>query len=177
MVIYGTLNKCKPFLTAPPNGRAWIRLCVVDTSVLYWSNVRPPCQYQIKLMLVFLLCVASSDFVQIISGKVGVCYCCDRKSRAACAQSFAPWQQATKEITRRDHSIITCSHHAYIFLFFAHIPFVVNHTINATPPERLQHYTHRVLAAQFQHSSFISIKFSDAVFSKETWPRNMIIAN
>jgi len=23
------------------------------------------------------------------------CYCCDRKSRAACAQSFAPWQQAT----------------------------------------------------------------------------------
>jgi len=23
------------------------------------------------------------------------CYWCDRKSRAACAQSFAPWQQAT----------------------------------------------------------------------------------
>jgi len=31
-------------------------------------------------------------------------FCCDRKSRAACAQSFAPWQQATIEITRRDHS-------------------------------------------------------------------------
>jgi len=42
------------------------------------------------------------------------------------------------EITRRDHSIIACSHHAYIFLFFAHIPLVVIHTINATPPERLQ---------------------------------------
>jgi len=28
--------------------------------------------------------------------------------------------------------------HSYIF-FFAHIPFVVNHTTNATPPERLQH--------------------------------------
>ena len=27
----------------------------------------------------------------------------------ACAQSFAPWQQATIEITRRDHSIIACS--------------------------------------------------------------------
>ena len=27
-------------------------------------------------------------------------------------------------------------------LFFTHIPFVVNHTINATPPERLQQYTH-----------------------------------
>jgi len=26
--------------------------------------------------------------------------CCDRKSRAACAQSFAPWQQATIEIVR-----------------------------------------------------------------------------
>jgi len=25
-------------------------------------------------------------------------------------------------------------------LFFTHIPFVVNHTINATPPEWLQHY-------------------------------------
>ena len=67
-------------------------------------------------------------------------FCCDRKSRAACAQSFALRQQATIEITQRDHSIIACSHHAYIFLFFAHIPFVVNHTINATPPERLQQY-------------------------------------
>jgi len=25
-------------------------------------------------------------------------------------------------------------------LFFTHIPFLVNHTINATPRERLQHY-------------------------------------
>jgi len=25
-------------------------------------------------------------------------------------------------------------------LFFTHIPFVVNHTIKATPPERLQHH-------------------------------------
>jgi len=44
----------------------------------------------------------------------------------------------------RDHAsqslIIACSRHAYIFLFFAHIPFVVNHTINPTPPERLQQY-------------------------------------
>jgi len=29
-----------------------------------------------------------------------------------------------------------------IVLFFTHIPFVVNHAINATPPERLQQYTH-----------------------------------
>ena len=32
------------------------------------------------------------------------CYCCDRKSRAACAQSFAPWQKATIEIMRRNLS-------------------------------------------------------------------------
>ena len=61
------------------------------------------------------------------------------ESRAACAQSFAPWQQATIEITRRDHSIIACSRHICMVLFFTHIPFVVNRTINATPPERLQH--------------------------------------
>jgi len=30
--------------------------------------------------------------------------CCDRKSQTACAQSFALWQQAAIEITRRDHS-------------------------------------------------------------------------
>ena len=30
-----------------------------------------------------------------------------------------------------------------------HIPFVVNHTINATPPERLQHY-HLMVGAQGQ---------------------------
>jgi len=45
----------------------------------------------------------------------------------------------------RDHNVaisltIACSCHAYIFLFFAHIPFVVNHTINATPPKRLQQH-------------------------------------
>jgi len=36
---------------------------------------------------------------------------------------------------------IACSRHVYIWvLFFPHIPFVVNHTINATPLERLQHW-------------------------------------
>jgi len=31
-------------------------------------------------------------------------------------------------------------------LFFTHIPFVVNHTINATPPERLQLYVTNQIA-------------------------------
>jgi len=30
--------------------------------------------------------------------------------------------------------------HICTVLFFSHIPFVMNHTINATPPERLQQY-------------------------------------
>jgi len=84
-----------------------------------------------------LTCEASSPlFVPIL---VTAPFYCDLKSRAACAQSFAPWQQATTEITRRDHFIIACSRHVHIFLFFAHIPFVVNQTINATSPEKLQH--------------------------------------
>jgi len=90
-------------------------------------------------------------------------FCCDRKSRAAYAQSFTPWQQATIEFTCHDHSLGTLvimfnrSHvnigrastprslyyclfapHICMVLFFTHISFVVNHTINTTPPERLQ---------------------------------------
>jgi len=30
--------------------------------------------------------------------------------------------------------------HICVVLFFTHIPFVVNHTINARPPERLQQF-------------------------------------
>jgi len=42
-------------------------------------------------------------------------FCCDRKSRAAYAQSFALWQQATIEFTCHDHSIIACSRHMYVW--------------------------------------------------------------
>ena len=38
-------------------------------------------------------------------------FCCDRKSRAACAQSFAPWQQATIEIMLAISLTIACSLH------------------------------------------------------------------
>ena len=43
------------------------------------------------------------------------------KGRAACAQSFAPWQQATIEFTSRDHSVIACSRHIYIIVIRAHL--------------------------------------------------------
>ena len=65
-------------------------------------------------------------------------FCCDRKVRAACAQSLALSQQATIEFTCRNHSIIACSHDIYMGLFFAHIPFVLNPAFSAMPAERLQ---------------------------------------
>jgi len=64
--------------------------------------------------------------------------CCNRKSRAAYAQSFALWQQATIEFTCHDHYYCLFVPYICMVLFFTHIPFVVNHTINATPPEKLQ---------------------------------------
>jgi len=39
--------------------------------------------------------------------------CCDQKTQEAIVQSFTLWQQATIEITWRDHSIIACSCHIY----------------------------------------------------------------
>jgi len=108
---------------------------------------------------------ASPRLVTVSSFLLRAVYCCDRKSRAAYAQSFALWQQATIEFTCHDHSSRTLllrsivdivsitraytlrslyyclfAPHICMVLFFAHIPFVVNHTIKATPPERLQQY-------------------------------------
>jgi len=39
--------------------------------------------------------------------------CCHRKSRAACAQSFALWQQATTEIMQAISLTIACSYYIY----------------------------------------------------------------
>ena len=49
--------------------------------------------------------------VVLFSFNYSCCY--DRTTRAASAQSFTLWQQATIEITRRDHSIIACLRHIY----------------------------------------------------------------
>jgi len=40
-------------------------------------------------------------------------FCCDRKSRVASAQSFAPWQQATIEIMLAISLTIACSRYTY----------------------------------------------------------------
>jgi len=39
--------------------------------------------------------------------------CCDRKSQAAWAQSFAPWQQATIEIMLAISLTVACSRYTY----------------------------------------------------------------
>jgi len=50
---------------------------------------------------------------------------------------------------RRNHSVIACSRRIYVVLLYAHIPFVVNHTFNVTPTERLQQFNSG-LAPQFE---------------------------
>jgi len=49
--------------------------------------------------------------------------CCDRKSRAACAQSFAPWQQATIEIMLAISLTVACSRYTYDGVFLHAHPF------------------------------------------------------
>jgi len=55
----------------------------------------------------------------------------------------------------RDHAslslLLLLARASYIMvLFFTHIPFVVNHIIDATPPERLQQYrVYLLIIAQF----------------------------
>ena len=107
-------------------------------------------------------------------------YCCDRKSRAACAQSFTLWQQATIEFTCHDHSprtlVVTFNRsqvnigrastpqslfyslfapYICMVLFFRHIPFMVSHTFNAAPPERLQQYYVVTWAVYLQSSMYL----------------------
>ena len=81
---------------------------------------------------------------QKLTNFILIFYYCDRKSRAACAQSFALWQQATIEIMLAISLLLARATYIMVLLF-THILFVVNHTTNATPPERLQH-NHSIIA-------------------------------
>jgi len=120
-----------------------------------------------------LVLVYFQYFLKSVASLVALWCCCDRKPRAAYVQSFALWQQATIEFICHDHSSRTLllrsivdivvvsitrdytsrslyyclfAPHISMVLFFTHIPFVVNHTINATPPERLQQCPEHVLS-------------------------------
>jgi len=66
-------------------------------------------------------------------------FCCDRKSQVACAQSFAPRQQATVEIVRHNLSYYCLlTPHIHIFVLRTHP--VRGESHNVTPRERLQQY-------------------------------------
>ena len=74
----------------------------------------------------FLLCIGS--FVSVVSSFALKKFApgtehSDWKSRAASAQSFALWQQATIEITCHDHSYCLFAPHICMVLFFEQIPF------------------------------------------------------
>jgi len=51
---------------------------------------------------------------QFYAPKFDYCIVAIGKARAACAQSFTPWQQATIEITCHDHSVNAGSRHIYM---------------------------------------------------------------
>ena len=97
---------------------ALITLCFIPRND---SEINKP-NLLLDMVLYFSLVARLSDYDTVAIGK----------ARAAYAQSFALWQQATLEFTFDDHSIIACSRHVHTVFFFTHIPFVVNHTINAT---------------------------------------------
>jgi len=149
-------------------GLSYTALKKLDQACTTFSLLLTSCLYlwmtgasELQIFSFFELCFCSA--FKRLFGRHSSKYWCDRKSRAACAQSFAPWQQATIEIMRRNlssrtlvvtfnrsqvnigrastsHSLLLSLARAtcIMVLFFAHIPFVVNHTINATPPEWLQ---------------------------------------
>jgi len=62
----------------------------------------------------------SSSCIGHAKNKVVYFLCCDRKAGVASVQNFTLWQQATIEITWRDHSIIACSCHIYLYSCVAH---------------------------------------------------------
>ena len=102
-------------------------------------------------------------------------YCCDRKAQVASVQSFTQCQQATTEITLCDYSVIVCSRHMYIWvLFFAHIPFVVNHIFNATSAERLQQHPLPFTTNHTDHTFFFAKPAPGTTFT--SWSQHHFVA-
>ena len=93
------------------SARAGCGIYMTDTNLRYSITINKFSSSIISELFAILhaLCLACL----LKSSRSLLSQCCDRKSRATCAQSFAPWQQVTIEITRRDHSIIACSRHIH----------------------------------------------------------------
>jgi len=76
-------------------------------------------------------------------------HCGSKQQKRWCSQYLFAYASRYVELFTRQYRqsfhvaisvTIACSRYIIMVLFFTHIPFVVNHTINATPLERLQHY-------------------------------------
>jgi len=59
--------------------------------------------------------ICSQEYLDIdnVQPKTFACYCGDQKSRAACAHSFAPWQQEKLKIMLAISLTIACSRYVY----------------------------------------------------------------
>jgi len=71
------------------------------------------------------------------------------------AINYSPDSQALSEVTNQDHSIgitllLLVRTTDIRVLFFAHIPFVVNHTFNATPNAMLQQWSWHYAPSYYQ---------------------------
>ena len=82
--------------------------------------------------------------------------------------------QALFEVTHQDYSIgitlLLLVRATYVYFFFlAHIPFVVNHTINATPPERLQQNKNFLSPIQSWSANFQTICSPIQSWSGQNW--------
>jgi len=80
----------------------WSKSC----NILKWRKIKNPNPSTYSSLVIFMYWACERQEVYFL--------CCDQKFWAASAQSFTLWQQATIEITQRDHSIIACSRHIYL---------------------------------------------------------------
>jgi len=93
-----------------------LKICLVGLTPPPWQTGLYGTGYIENTLYYFTHAIRLSPLLYCELARVAVwrcSHCCDRKSRAACAQSFALWQQARIEFTCHDHSINACSRHVY----------------------------------------------------------------
>jgi len=79
------------------------------------------------------------------------------------------------EVTRHDRSIIACSRHIYVVLFFAHIPYVVKHAFSAMPAESLQQRPLLFTTNRTNHTFFWWWLSHSTTFA--SWSQHHFVAN
>ena len=115
---------CNPVLTCIPKVTSSLK---TEPNVIVICN---PTQTELKFAKKFKtkssiptqICLSKSDKIQIHQY---IEMWCDQKARVASAQKFTLWQQATIEITQRDHSTVAGSRHKRSF---NNIPFFLQWT-------------------------------------------------